>query len=296
LARDDSTVAQLPVLESIMRTGELWFTNPMLMNDKEEVIFGIRQGAEAFVGSDQVPDACGDPRRFELLGKAFLKCVNTFEALHAVDTYVLCFSEHDPVKNKDGLLSMWRGYGQNGGGAAIVFDASKVNVLESSPFLLTKVVYESTAQRLEWIQAKIAQFCDLLKRLSLSDEKLPLASHVLFERFKLFALCTKHSGFAEEQEWRAIDMPDRDPNGVLKPMLDYSIGPRGIEPKLKFKVGPIESLFAPDLSLEKVVDHILIGPTSSAELAMHAVRRMLVKLGRDTLAERVRKSEIPLRA
>jgi hypothetical protein len=37
------------------------------------------------------------------------------------------------------------------------------------------------------------------------------AMRPLFERFKLFALCTKHYGFSEEKEWRAVYMPDAQP-------------------------------------------------------------------------------------
>ena len=42
-----------------------------------------------------------------------------------IDTYVFCLSEH-AKDDTDGLLSMWRGYGGNGNGAAIVFDAGKL--------------------------------------------------------------------------------------------------------------------------------------------------------------------------
>jgi hypothetical protein len=42
----------------------------------------------------------------------------------ALDTYVFCLCEHDPI-HMDGLLSMWREYGRKGNGAALVFNTQK---------------------------------------------------------------------------------------------------------------------------------------------------------------------------
>ena len=50
-------------------------------------------------------------------------------------------------------------------------------------------------------------------------------------------------------------------------MFHYFIGSRGVEPKLKFKVQPIEEISADDLSLTKITERILLGPSISSELA-----------------------------
>jgi hypothetical protein len=55
---------------------------------------------------------------------------------------------------------------------------------------------------------------------------------------KSSSLLTKHDGFSEEKEWRIVYVPEGDPLGYLKACLDYFIGPRGLEPKLKYKFGP----------------------------------------------------------
>jgi len=55
LRRDDAFDVKKPllahyttvqVLEKILTTNELWFSNPLFMNDLEEVRFGILQGNE----------------------------------------------------------------------------------------------------------------------------------------------------------------------------------------------------------------------------------------------------------
>jgi hypothetical protein len=49
-----------------------------------------------------------------------------FSESRSVDTYIFCLSEYDEANEKEGLLSMWRGYGQNGNGAALVFNPAKI--------------------------------------------------------------------------------------------------------------------------------------------------------------------------
>ena len=118
---------------------------------------------------------------------------------------------------------------------------------------------------------------------------------MLFERIKLFALFSKHRGFREEREWRVVYAPDRDREQKLASMFHYSIGARGAEPKLRFKVAPIQGLTTSDLSLEKLIERIILGPKASSPMAFRVVRRMLNRLNRGSLKERVRASSIPYR-
>lgn len=41
----------ISVLEAILRSNEVWFSNPLFMNDMEEVRFGINAGASLFLAS-----------------------------------------------------------------------------------------------------------------------------------------------------------------------------------------------------------------------------------------------------
>jgi hypothetical protein len=113
----------MSVLEKIRKTDEIWFSNPLFMNDLEEVRFGIHQGLRLFQQTEIVEKACRSPERANLVRHAFNHYYGKFDAEHALDTYVFCLSEHDP-QNVDGLLSMWRGYGGHGNGAALVFNTN----------------------------------------------------------------------------------------------------------------------------------------------------------------------------
>ncbi|HEY1838183.1 MAG TPA: DUF2971 domain-containing protein, partial [Rhizomicrobium sp.] len=209
---------------------------------------------------------------------------------------VFCASEH-VRDNDDGVLSMWRGYGGNGKGVAIVFDTGQINVAPGlTPLVIAAVRYASSDQRQQHLTKYCENAANVLKANAIADDKIYLAAYALFERIKLFALFTKHKGFDEEHEWRIVYRHEFDQSKLYEQMFGYNIGARGVEPKLKFKVSPIPGATADDLSLEKIVCRIILGPTTSSVLARMSVQRMLNLLKRPLLAERVAVSSIPLRS
>jgi hypothetical protein len=281
-------------LECIMANDEVWFSNPLYMNDLEELRFVILEGAQAFRQDKAIKSACGNPERYNKLLHAFEYNLDQFSNKHAFDIYVFCLSEHES-KITDGLLSMWRGYGGNGSGAAIVFDTAQLDYIEDSPLIIANVTYASQDKRREWINNKLATFADLIEKNYVPDDKLYLPAHALFERIKIYSIFTKHHGFSEEKEWRAVYLRERDLNHKMDGMLHYAVGKRGIEPKLKYKIRPIEGLTRGDLSLEKIVHHIILGPSVASPLAISAVQRMLEKVGKHALASKLVASTTPFR-
>lgn len=281
-------------LECIMASDEVWFSNPLYMNDMEELRFGMLEGAQAFRQNEAIKSACGSSERYNKLLHAFEYQFDQFSNKHAFDIYVFCLSEHDSTTT-DGLLSMWRGYGGNGSGAAIIFDTAQLDYIEDSPLIIANVIYASQDERRKWIDRKLIAFADFIKNNYVPDEKLYLPAYVLFERIKIFSIFTKHHGFSEEKEWRAVYLRERDHNRKMDNMLHYAVGKRGIEPKLKYKVRPIDGLTRGDLSLEKIVHHIILGPSVASPLAISAVQRMLEKVGKNGLASKLVASTTPFR-
>jgi Protein of unknown function (DUF2971) len=284
----------LDALESILKSNEIWFSNPLFMNDLEEVTFGFIHGATKIKNDDNIRAALRSESRQAIFTQALDYYINDFEEQFLLDTYVFCLSEHDP-ENRDGMLSMWRGYGGNGRGAALVFDMSKLEPIEDSPLVIMQVRYDSPEARFEWFADTASMFARILTENYISDEKLYVASHAIFQRLKLYALFTKHSGFKEEKEWRVVHMSDRDSDGRLKAMQSYLNGPRGVEPKLKFRLEPMEGVTGADFSLDKILASILLGPSTSHLLAFRSVQRMLDLIGKPELKQRLIASTIPLR-
>jgi Protein of unknown function (DUF2971) len=282
-------------LEKILTSNEVWFSNPLFMNDMEEVRFGILQGNALVMNSEIVATACKTEDRTKLFRQHFTSYFDRFANQHVLDTYVFCLSRHER-NDDDGILSMWRGYGANGNGVAIVFDTAQLNVIENSPLLIADVTYATTNARMDWLNKLLSVFQNILTVSDIPTDKLYLAAYSLFERIKLFALFTKHHGFKEEKEWRVVYLPDRDTEKKLEKMFNYSLGPRGIEPKLRFKVLPIKGVTADDLSISKITDRIILGPSVSSPIAAATVLRMFDMLSQSALKSKLRTSTIPFRA
>ena len=184
----------------------------------------------------------------------------------------------------------------HGNGVAIVIDTVQLNPIENSPLIVAGVVYGTTESRRAWLKKLASTFAKILSESDIHTGKLHLAAYALFERIKLFALFSKHHGFKEELEWRIVYMPDRDHGKKLEPMYNYAIGPRGIEPKLRFKILPVEGVTAADMSLTKIIERIILGPTISYPLAHATVRQMFDLLKQPDLKPKLRASTIPFRS
>ena len=130
----------IQVLEKILMTNEIWFSNPLFMNDLEEVRFGILEGSKVAMESEEIAKACKTAERARHFRHWFGHYFGEFDTRHLVNTYVFCMSQHGNDDN-DGLLSMWRGYGANGNGVAIVIDTAQLDLIDKSPLIVGSVSY-----------------------------------------------------------------------------------------------------------------------------------------------------------
>jgi hypothetical protein len=284
----------LDALENILKNNEIGFSNPLFMNDLDEVIFGFKHGAARIKNNHVVREALKTEERHKIFSETLDYYISNFDAKHLLDTYVFCLSEHDPC-NTDGMLSMWRGYGGNGRGAALVFDLSKLDPVKESPINIVRVNYGSDEERFGWLDDTASIFAKFLAEQHVPDDKLYFASNMIFHRIKVFSLMSKHHGFREEKEWRFIYMSDGDDSEKFKCMRHYLNGPRGVEPKLKFRLEPMAGVTPPDFSLDQILASILLGPSASSALAVRSVERMLELIERPELKRKLSASSIPLR-
>ena len=287
----------LEVLEKIMENNEIWFSNPLFMNDLQEVRFGMLEGLKAFNDFALTPhflEACGGSQeKVKIIYTQFNFYFAKFDAEHVLDVYVFCLSEHDP-DNHDGVLSMWRGYGANGAGAALVFKTDSLTYNPASPFLFAKVAYASAEQRIQQIKATFADCAAVLKEHAIPADKLYHVAHHMFTLMKLYALVSKHHGFKEEREWRIIYLPDLDTSKLLTGQFSYIIGKNGIEPKLKIeplKIEPVETW-----TLDSILDRIILGPSISSPIEVNSVRRMFDTLKKPEFKRKLCASGIPFRS
>jgi hypothetical protein len=279
-------------LENILHGREFWFSNPLLMNDLHEVRHGLEVANYVFHNQLRLPQGFTDD---ELDGLRRMMDQYHFNFLQRglLGLYVFCMSEHDPNDN-DGVLSMWRAYGGAGNGAAIVVRTDWARDLGNYPLLVQKVRYRTLDQR---HQELIALFKKWVRNVRDSKPPLNLLHHAiyrLFEQMKLLAISTKHKGFSEEREWRLVYFTERDRTNLFEPYLGYHNGPRGMEPKLKFKVKTFPGTDH-EWSFDEIVHSIILGPTIANDLSRTAIERMMHKHEMDHLKPRLHSSTIPLR-
>ena len=277
-------------LERIAETGEIWFSNPLFMNDVDELRYGMSLGLNAVRTHRGLREAC-PPDHYNALLDAFGQLYSAFDNESAFDVYVFSCSEHDGGIGDDGLLSMWRGYGSDGNGVAMVFDMQRF-AAAASPLLLRQVQYLSYEASEAWMESRLESFARTLARLEVPLAHMTDAAGALFERIKLFALFTKHLGFHEEREWRLVYLREHDKDDVLAQQLSYTIGARGIEPRLRLTM---QALGRGVPAIEELVERIILGPVMATPLALRSTRRML-EIHRPAWAERVVRSTTPYRA
>jgi hypothetical protein len=164
-----------------------------------------------------------------------------------------------------------------------------------APLRIAKVIYGSTDERVKILRNGLEEWAKITRAENLANNHLYLAALGAFQFIKAFALITKHKGFDEEAEWRIIYVPENDPDKRLVDQFGYFISPRGVEPKLKFKIAPVLGGPPDSLSLAHLVEFILLGPSISSPIAQSAFSRVLDGTCLKDFGDRVFASTIPLR-
>lgn len=284
----------MDVLEKIVSSDELWLSNPLFMNDLQEVRGGLSMSTDILFQSSDIISACGSQERLDIFRNSYLHYLSEFDTKYLLDVYVFCLSEHEETET-DGRLSMWRGYGRNGNGAALIFNTDFITRRDEAPIIFAKVKYASDAERTEWLSERLAHICNIIKIYNIDDSLLHQLSFHYFNISKIASLTFKHHGFSEEREWRLIYMPDRDPRGLLSDGFHYIVGNRGVEPKLRLPIRPLPLDPPQDWTFNNILERIILGPSLASPLAVNSVRKMLNKIGKSEFCNKVTASGIPLR-
>lgn len=295
LKENDVLLAHYTSMENLLNiigSEQIWLSHPLLMNDVQEMRYGIELGRNEFLVRFS-----GDPR-FRPIVDLYQLVATEFEQKFEMDTYVFCFTQHNKEDN-DGMLSMWRGYGDQGRGAALVINNKFVDQSGMTPILIPRVRYLPDDKRRDRINQILDSWSSVVIKAVEHDDAPPEsvrdAALYLFDALIVEALSTKHVGFAEEREWRLVYLLHRDFQRELVHLFGYHHGRGGLEPKLKLPIKPPLNIFSDSWSFKDILDRIIIGPSVSSPMAKATLCRALKGMGKEWVADKVVSSAIPFR-
>ena len=244
-------------LLGIIESGILRGSNYSFLNDSNEIRYGqclIQEIIKGYITSN--------PSFSKHFHKLFDWLSNAF------DYYLTCFC------SESNLLSQWRGYGLNNGCYCIGFDIEQMEFPELC--LFSKVIYNKDEQ-MNIIKQRIDTVLEFFITVNVNhhDKIYDLLLLRLIKDTCLF----KHSGFAEEREWRAVvfghnndNIQFETSNGILKPYIELVTG--GLHE---------------DGHRRLPIKEIVVGPATSIK----AVNLLMTKYGYEDVS--VRESGIPYR-
>ena len=209
------------------------------------------------------------------------------------EVYVGCLAEHDP-DDTVGLLSMWRAYGGEKGGVALIFNPYPV--LQETPELKAfsvPVFYLREDQFETKLGQKIEKFIAASKHAK--DISAEFLANMTVRYLIGEAVSAKHFAFREEREFRVVYLPTIDQSEHIK---CETVSVRGV-PQIVHQI-PLED--APEKGLHKadianLVERVIIGPTDYMMPVWSAFVSELERAGvpRADAESRVIFSGIPLR-
>jgi hypothetical protein len=228
-----------------------------------------------------------------------------FDALApSLDAYIFCMStgNSDPHAPQD-ILSQWRAYGQDGRGACLTLDTSKLNrLVYNTPGLrINPVVYGKDRQT-----KFVGHILD--RGFAAHTTGAANAREATTAALVFVTPLMKAQGFEEEHEWRLIFMP---PKLGPRPKLEFQARRDFLAPyldlrylwdELQPKMVAIPELVAtlpsprPDAGVPPLVHitHVMIGPSGHQSLNVRAIAKLLNQA--DRLAVTIQQSQIPYRS
>ncbi len=297
-------------LDGIVSNGSLWATHAAFLNDSEEIkhFFDVRLPSLVIREvQERADDLARDPEKVKTIeadgGLDFLVQQDTDsfvanlrkETLKLNQPHIFSMCAASQLRTlHNGLLSQWRGYGDDGG-YAIIFDASEFEKLlrqEGANFLyqylnFADVFYNGVEAISQPSWPEVKEYESILKKGVAHLVSGGRADEVdgFYNAVTGLSCIYKHWGFAEEKEIRVIAIPmdtslaaeanaagDNRSQKPLKTLIRRGMPVHYIE------------LFATEQkqNITKLpIKRVIVGPHKDAEVRAIAVKRLLEMHGYD---------------
>ncbi|WP_181313874.1 DUF2971 domain-containing protein [Phreatobacter cathodiphilus] len=275
---------------NIIRNRRVWMRSIYAMNDFREIEHGFDLLNESLTAKKDELFAALDECSVGV-GKMTVDLFNSHLPAIRRGTYVACMSEHLPEEDGLGRLSMWRAYGSQIAGTALVINADPMYIEDDIGLMSNPVQYFSQKEAKDEIEEVISNI--ILNKSMLKDAGQATVMQGLFACFLNMTICTKHPGFAEEREWRIMHLPQLWPSKATERSVEVING----YPQIVYKIIMEDNaeIGLTGVTPDKLIDQVIIGPSRFPLLQYDAMVLELESLGMEDLKEKVRASDIPLR-
>lgn len=283
---------------SILQHKQLWMRNVLCMNDYSEVNYPYQLFKNFFHSESLLRKRFHDALQIAGVdyNSFFIRQLDDLAGFNRFQLFVTCFSEHSIKSDANGKLSMWRGYGKDGGVAFVLnkeIFCSDFSALE--PIYTTPVEYLNEEGFRNKIQEFIFSVESSKSELEEAIQSGKLNKNILegwISEVLIYALISiKHPGFSEEKEWRVIcPYQNQKIHGAFRDV-------NGIPQIIKLiPLTTNDKSGTEGFSISEILDHILIGPTPYAYAEKQAFVQLLTDYGVANATEKVVISNIPYRA
>lgn len=284
---------------SICRNNQVWMRNVRCMNDFMEVEHGFQLLQRSFTppidsetekGLRAVAAAVNEI--FPGLSEETIKLFEGWLPALRNKTYVTCLSEHDASENEFGRLSMWRSYSSNQVGVGLVINPLPLyNLSDTFGAFSSPVHYFGDAELRDVFFEVAKNMAD--NREFLVGQGREAIKGIFFLVLRSVAMCSKHPGFREEQEWRIMHTQGLDDQGALT--LDVECINGVPQPVFKIPLKDQADGSLTGISIPQLVERVIIGPTQFPLAVYDALVMELEKAGMADAGSKVVYSAIPLR-
>jgi hypothetical protein len=247
---------------NIIQTKRLWMRSTTCMIDFSEVTRGHQILSELFLADDGRRRAAFIAACDAVHSGAALAALQRFDQLwnnqfSRFRMYISSVCEHDAEDVPNGRLSMWRAFGTSPRVALVAAFPWYSDAVMRFGVFFSPVNYFDKGQfaaDLDSAIENIGRETAFLKQLSKADFEAYLQQMVL-----TYVTCTKHEGFREEREWRAVFVPDLGRSN----MLEHQVQAVGGVPQTIFSIPMDAGIMkdAPEIDLAQCLDRIIVGPT-----------------------------------
>ena len=211
-------------------------------------------------------------------------------------TFISCWSECDELARTHDDLTMWRAYGGDGNGVAIVVDPASFLGDDGAPnaILACPVYYEDErsflARAANYFQAFAINY--MFMAADERDAYPDLCVEAFSELCFYLAVTHKHPAFASEKEWRFVwrRSPGSEPD--MEKLVKPCTTPQGLFEKLCL---PLDGTYTNSSINLSVVRSVMIGPCEDAQAKERAVRNLFGAAGLNEGEFLIGHSEIPYR-